>query len=340
VVDIACRSVAANGIRLHIAEAGPSDGPCIILCHGFPESWYSWRHQLRALGEAGYHVVAPDMRGFGRSSHPVEVSAFTQPKLVGDMVGLLAALPHKTAIIAGHDWGAPVAWNAALFRPDLFPAVVGLSVPYYGARTTFTYDHTIPPSESMRREVGPQGFHYQLYFSQIGRAERDIEKDVRGWLGGFFHTLSADAPPGEVKLAELTNTSRLEDGFAWPKARPAWMTDADLDHYVAEFERTGFASALNYYRAADLTWHEMAPWRGAHIKVPAAFIAGDRDVVVLANPDIVQNFPKEVPDLRGNTLIPNCGHWTQQERPEETNRFLIDFLKDVTSDGRTGRKAG
>jgi pimeloyl-ACP methyl ester carboxylesterase len=121
------------------------------------------------LGEAGYYVVASDMRGFGRSSHPVEVSAFTQPKLVGDMVGLLAALPHKTAVIAGHDWGAPVAWNAALFRPDLFPAVVGLSVPNYGARTTFIYDHTIPPCESMRREVGPNGFHYQLYFSQIGR---------------------------------------------------------------------------------------------------------------------------------------------------------------------------
>jgi len=124
----------------------------------------------------------------------------------------------------------------------------------------------------MRREVGTNGFHYQLYFSQIDRAERDIEKDVRGWLGGFFHTLSADALPGEVKLAELANTRRLEDGFAWPKARPAWMTDVDLDHYVVEFERTGFASALNYYRAADLTWHEMAPWRGARIKAATSSI--------------------------------------------------------------------
>jgi pimeloyl-ACP methyl ester carboxylesterase len=184
----------------------------------------------------------------------------------------------------------------------------------------------------MRREVGPDGFHYQLYFSQIGRAEADIEKDVRRWLGGFFHTLSADAPPEEVKLAELKNGDRLEDAFAWPKTRPAWMTDTDLDHYAAEFERTGFASPLNFYRAADLTWHEMAPWRGAHIKVPAAFIAGDHDVVVLANPDIVQNFPKEVPYLRGNQIIPNCGHWTQQERPDETNRFMLDFLKEVTAD--------
>ena len=159
---------------------------------------------------------------------------------------------------------------------------------------------------------------------------------MRRWLGGFFHTLLADAPPEEVKLAELNNSSRLEDGFAWPKSRPAWMTDDDLDHYVEEFERTGFASALNFYRAADLTWHEMAPWRGAHIKVPAAFIAGDRDLVVLANAEIVQNFPKEVPDLRSNVLISNCGH-TQQERPDETNRVLLDFLKDVTANGKTGR---
>ena len=336
-VEITHRNVAVNGARLHIAEAGPKDGPCIILCHGFPESWYSWRHQLKAFGAAGYHAVAPDMRGFGRSSHPTDIAAYTQPKLVGDIVGLLSALPHETAVIAGHDWGAPVAWNAALFRPDLFPAVIGLSVPYYGARTTFTYDHSIPPSQSMRREVGPDGFHYQLYFNQMGRAEADIEKDVRGWLGGFFHTLSGDAPPEEVKLALLKNGDSLHDAFALPKSRPAWMSDAVLDHYAAEFERTGFQAALNYYRAADLTWHEMAAWRGAHIKVPAAFIAGDKDVVVLANPDIVSNFPNEVPDLRGNLLLPGCGHWTQQERPEETNKFMLDFLADVTSDGRTGK---
>ena len=189
----------------------------------------------------------------------------------------------------------------------------------------------------MRQEVGPDGFHYQLYFSQVGRAEADIEKDVRGRLGGFFHTLSADAPPEEVKLAELKDGDRLEDAFAWPKVRPAWMSDADLDFYAAEFERTGFQSALNYYRAADLTWHEMTPWRGAHIKVPAAFIAGNKDVVVLANPEIVENFPNEVPDLRGNLILPGCGHWTQQERPEETSRFMLDFLNDVTSDGKTGR---
>lgn len=332
------RTIHANGIRLHIAEAGPQDGPCIILCHGFPESWYSWRHQLRALGAAGYHVVAPDMRGFGRSSHPTDPRKYTQTRLVGDMVGLLGALPHKTAVIAGHDWGSPVAWNAALMRPDLFPAVISLSVPYYGARTTFTYDHTILPSRSMRREVGPDGFHYQLYFNQVGVAEADIEENLREWLRGFFFTLSGDAPPEEIKLGELRNGDRLDQAFAWPKGgMPAWFTETDLDHYVAEFERTGFAAALNFYRAADHTWEDMAAFRGAHIKVPAAFIAGDHDVVVAANPDLIANFPSEVPDLRINTILPGCGHWTQQERPDEVNALMLQFLADVTADGTTGR---
>ena len=332
--DVTHRLVYANGIRLHLAESGPQDGPCVILCHGFPESWYSWRHQLPALGAAGYHVVAPDLRGFGRSSKPLAPAKYTQPKLVADMVGLLGELPHETATIVGHDWGSPVAWNAALLRPDLFTAVASLSVPYYGARTTFTYDHTIPPSVSMDRETG-EGFHYQLYFNQIGRAEADIERDVRRWLKGFFFSLSGDAPPEEVTLGDLVRGDRLEDAFAWPKGdMPSWMTEADLDVYAAEFERAGFAAALNYYRAADLTWEEMAAFRGAHIKVPACFVAGEADVVIVANPDIYENFPSEVPDLRTNLLLPGCGHWTQQERPDEVNEALLAFLAEV---GRRAR---
>lgn len=328
--DLKHQLVTTNGVRLHYVEAGPTSGRCVILCHGFPESWYSWRHQLRALGDAGYHVIAPDMRGFGRSSHPLPTAAYTQPRLVGDMIGLIASLPHRTAVIAGHDWGAPVAWNAALFRPDLFPAVVGLSVPYYGARTTFTTDHTIPPSQAMRNDVGPDGFHYQLYFNEVGRAEADIEHNIRRWLQGFFYTLSGDAKPEEIHLAELKNGDSLDRAFAWPQEAPSWMTNLDLDYYVTEFEHTGFAAALNYYRAADLTWYAMAPWRGGtKITVPAAFIAGDHDTVVVANPEIMKNFPSEVPQLRANTLLKGCGHWTQQERAADVNEFLLDFLKTV-----------
>jgi pimeloyl-ACP methyl ester carboxylesterase len=328
--NVTHRLVHANGIRLHVAEAGPPDGPCVIMCHGFPESWYSWRHQLDALGDAGYHAVAPDMRGMGRSSRPLDPREYTQSRLVGDMVGLLGQLGHDTAVIAGHDWGAPVAWNAALMRPDLFPAVIALSVPFYGARTTFAYDHTVPPSIAMRRETGA-GFHYQLYFNEVGRCEADLERDVRGWIAGFFFTASGDAPPEEIKLGDLVGGDRLEDAFAWPKKLPAWLTDEDLDMYAADYERTGFASALNYYRAADHTWHEMAPYRGAHITVPACFVAGDRDLVVLMNQAIYDGMPSEVPDLRTNLLLPGCGHWTQQERPDDTNKAMLEFLADVTA---------
>jgi len=334
--EIIHRLIDTNGIRLHVAEAGPKEGPCVIMCHGFPESWYSWRHQLHALGDAGYHAVAPDMRGFGRSSRPLDPAKYTQPKLVGDMVGLLAALPHESAVIAGHDWGAPVAWNAALMRPDLFPAVIGLSVPYYGARTTFAYDHSIPPSQAMRQATG-DGFHYQLYFNEVGRAERDLERDIRRWLAGFFFTASGDAPPEEIKLAQLVRGDRLEDGFAWPKRLPEWLREEDLDFYAGEFERTGFASALNYYRAADATWEEMAPYRGASVTVPACFVAGDRDLVILMNDEIYRGMPKEVPQLRTNLLLPGCGHWTQQERPEETTRAMLEFLETTAVDS-SGRR--
>jgi pimeloyl-ACP methyl ester carboxylesterase len=245
------------------------------------------------------------------------------------MVGLLGELPHDTAVIVGHDWGSPVAWNSALMRPDLFPAVMSLSVPYYGARTTFASDHTIKPSIAMDRETGPEGFHYQLYFNEVGRAEADLERDVRGWLAGFFFTASGDAPPEEVTLGERRRGDALHEAFAWPKELPGWLTDADLDFYAAEFERTGFASALNYYRAADATWEEMAAFRGAHITVPAAFVAGDHDLVIAMNMEIYEHFPSEVPDLRMNTLLPGCGHWTQQERPAEVNAAMLEFLGDV-----------
>lgn len=328
--SVSHRLVQANGIRLHIAEAGPKDGPCVILCHGFPESWYSWRHQLQDLGDAGYHVVAPDMRGMGRSSRPMSPDQYTQPKLVGDMVGLLGQLPHETAVIAGHDWGAPVAWNSALMRPDLFTSVIGLSVPFYGARTTFTYDHTVPPSISMDRETGA-GFHYQLYFNEVGRSEADLERDVRRWLLGFFFSISGDAPPEEVTLGDLVRGDAIEDALTWPKGPIPWFSEEDLDYYAGEYERTGFGSALNYYRAADYTWHEMAAFRGAKITVPACFIAGANDVVILANPDIYANMPNEVPDLRTNLLIPGIGHWTQQEAPKETSQAMLAFLADVTT---------
>ena len=326
--DITHRLIDTNGIRMHIAEAGPDQGPCVIMCHGFPESWYSWRHQLHALADAGYHAIAPDMRGYGRTSRPADPVQYTQLRLVGDMVGLLSQLPHDTAVIAGHDWGAPVAWNASLFRPDLFPAIVALSVPYLARRMAFVDDHTAKPTDAMKKASG-ENFHYQLYFNQVGRAEADLERDVRHWLTGFFYTASGDVPPEAVTIAQLKKADRFEDGFAWPDQLPAWLSAADLDFYTSEFERTGFRGGLSWYRAIDPTWEEMAPYVDAKLTVPACFVAGDRDGVIAANRAIYEAMPAGVPDLRLNTLLPGCGHWTQQERPAEVNDAMLTFPADV-----------
>lgn len=327
--DITHRFVRTNGIKMHIAEAGPADGPCIIMCHGFPESWYSWRHQLHALGDAGYHAIAPDMRGYGTTSRPRRVNAYTQPRHVGDIVGLLNQLPHETAVIAGHDWGAPVAWHCALMRPDLFPAVVALSVPYLGRRTT-SADHEMKPTDIMKKMSG-DNFHYQLHFNNVGVAEAELERDTRHWLAGFFYTASGDAPRDRVTIGQLKKGDLFQDGFAWPDALPDWLSETDLDYYANEFERTGFRGGLSWYRAIDPSWREMAPYAGAKITVPACFVVGDRDGVIAANRKIYEEMPNDVLDLRINQILPGCGHWTQQECPAEVNEAMLAFLRDVTA---------
>ena len=320
------RFVETNGIRMHIAEQGA--GPLAILCHGFPESWYSWRHQIQALAEAGYHVVAPDMRGFGRTSCPHEIEAYTQPTLVGDMVGLLHALGDETAIIVGHDWGAPVAWNAALMRPDLFPAVIALSVPYTPRAAIVVNGRPMPPTEIFKAVAG-ENFLYLLYFQEPGKAERELEADVRRWLRGFFFTASGDMPPEKVRFWGMPRDSRFSDAFEFPEELPAWLTEEDLDYYAGEFERSGFRGGLNWYRNFDRTWEQMAAFTNARIAVPALFIAGDRDGVITGSRAAVDALPQTVPKLQASILLEGCGHWTQQERPEEVNRAILEFLETL-----------
>ncbi len=311
------RFLDAHGTRLHVAEQG--EGPLVVLCHGFPESWYSWRHQLDALATAGFHAVAPDMRGYGRSARPHEVDAYGQLELVGDMVGLVAALGEEQAVIIGHDWGAPVAWNAALLRPDLFRAVGALSVP-------LTPTPPLPPTQLLEALAGDR-FHYILYFQEPGKAERELESDVRGWLEMFFYTASGDVRLEATRLAQLPKTAKFSDGFVEPEKLPAWLSEEDLDYYAGEFERTGFRGGLNWYRNIDRSWLQLRAMRGAQIRVPALFIAGDRDGVVMANPQAVAGLSKTVPTLRRSEMLPGCGHWTQQERPQEVNRILVEFLR-------------
>jgi pimeloyl-ACP methyl ester carboxylesterase len=319
VKELTHRDVETNGIRMHLAEQG--QGPLVLLCHGFPESWYSWRHQLPALAAAGYRAVAPDMRGYGKTDRPEPVEQYTQLHLVGDMVGVLDALGEETAVIVGHDWGASVAWHAALIRPDRFRAVAALSVPYSPRGRT-------PPTRALAAAVGDH-FMYMLYFQTPGVAEAELEADVRASLRRLLYSGSGDASPDEGWRPVLPANSRLLDGTTDPATLPAWLTAADLGFYAGEFARTGFRGGLNWYRNLDRTWELMAPYARAHVTRPALFVAGDRDLVIALMGRAVDRLRDTVPGLRKSVLLPGCGHWTQQERPEEVNAELLAFLREL-----------
>jgi pimeloyl-ACP methyl ester carboxylesterase len=319
--EINHRFIETNGIRMHIAECG--SGPAVVMCHGFPESWYSWRHQLPALAEAGFRAIAPDMRGYGQTSRPEQIDQYTLLHLTGDMVGLLDGLGIDHAAIVGHDWGAPVAWHAALLRPDRFPRVIGLSVPF------------IPRGSSRPTSVMPQNddaLFYQLYFQTPGVAEAELEKDVRQTMRTVLFSASGDAPRRSSGTGLGVGMVPRKGGFLSnlmnPESLPAWLGENDLNYFVTEFTRTGFRGGLNWYRNIDRNWELLAPMSGTRVNVPALYIAGDRDLVV-AFPgmnQLIPNLSRFVPQLRQTIMLANCGHWTQQERPEEVNRAMIEFL--------------
>jgi pimeloyl-ACP methyl ester carboxylesterase len=314
--DIQHRFVESNGIRMHLAEAGT--GPLVVLLHGFPESWYSWRHQLTALADAGFHAVAPDQRGYGQTDRPEAIESYSMFNLVGDIVGLIA---EERAVVVGHDWGAPVAWHTALFRPDRVRGVVGLSVPYRQRPER-------PPLATMRRVLGEN--FYQIYFQEPGVAEADLERDVRATVRVALYGASGENPTVPDMIVG-PNQSFLGNVDV-PDQLPAWITDADVDFYTAEFQRTGFRGGLNWYRNNDRNWELTAPWAGAQVTVPALYVVGDRDVVYHfpgAGPQMVSSLPKFVPNLKQAVVLEGCGHWTQQERAEEVNRLLVEFLASL-----------
>jgi pimeloyl-ACP methyl ester carboxylesterase len=320
--EVMHRVVETNGIRLHLAEQGR--GPLVVLCHGFPESWYSWRHQLQALAAAGFRAVAPDMRGYGQSDRPEEIERYTLLHLVGDMVGVLDALQVEQAVIAGHDWGAPVAWSAALMRPDRFRGVIGLSVPY------------LPRGRARPTSVMPQNadaVFYQLYFQPPGDAEAELERDVGLTLRSLLYSASGDAPRREGGVGP----GMVPRGGGWlarmksPATLPAWLSEADLAVYADEFARTGFRGGLNWYRNLDRNWELTGPFAGACVTVPALYIAGDRDLVVSFRgmDEKIANLRTVVPKLRGTVMLKGCGHWTQQERATDVNAAILEFLKHL-----------
>jgi len=315
------RTVKANGIDLHFAEQG--EGPLVVLCHGFPESWYSWRHQLPALSAAGFHAVAVDMRGYGQSGRPEAIDQYTLLHLVGDMVGLLDALGAEQAVIAGHDWGAPVAWHAALLRPDRFRAVIGLSVPYRPRSPV------VPTSVMPRRD---DAIFYQLYFQTPGVAEAELERDVRQTFVKILGNVPRGARDGATGFVGMVpRDGGFLAGRPTPVALPAWLNETDIDFYVSEFKRTGFRGGLNWYRNIDRNWELLAPFAGAKVTVPALYLAGDRDLVVAFQgmDQVIANLANDVPRLRGKIILSGCGHWTQQERASEVNGAMIDFLRQL-----------
>jgi pimeloyl-ACP methyl ester carboxylesterase len=293
-----------------------------VLVHGWPESWYSWRHQLPALANAGFRVVAPDMRGFGETDAPTAVEDYNIQKLTADVIGLLDALGEKNAVVVGHDWGAAVAWSCLLLYPDRFRGLVAMSVPYRGRSPE-------SPIEIMKKTYG-DNFFYMLYFQEPGVAEKEFDADPRGILSRLY--VSPDSPR---EAPAVTDPKRAAGGMiarlGAPKSAPLWLTQADLDYYVGEFRQAGFVGGINYYRNIDRNWQTTAQLAHARITRPVLFVAGEKDLVLrgASAEQLTATMGKFVGDLRGVTLYPGVGHWVQQERPDEVNKAVIEFLKSL-----------
>ena len=305
-------------------------GPLVLFVHGFPESWYSWRHQLPVVADAGFRAVAIDVRGYGRSSAPFDVEAYGMLQHVSDNLGVVEALAGggAPAIIVGHDWGAPIAANSALLRPDIFAAVAMLSVPYSPPGVRRPTD----AFAEMGNLAGLGEEFYINYFQEPGRAEREIEIDVRSWLLGFYVAASAQGVRSASEKGSIATVARgtmLRDRFPDTGVLPDWLTEDDLEFYAGEFERTGFRGALNRYRNVDRDWQDLQPWRGAPITVPSLFIGGEYDGPTRWGNRAISRFPDTLPGLRGNHILPGCGHWVQQERADEVNRLLVDWLTSL-----------
>jgi pimeloyl-ACP methyl ester carboxylesterase len=318
--EVTHRMVETNGIRLHVVEQG--EGPLVILCHGFPECWYSWRHQLPALAKAGFRAVAPDLRGYGLSDRPEEVEKYTILHDIGDIVGLLDALGAEQAVIAGHDIGAPIAWEAALLRPDRFRAVIALSTPFRPRG----FGTSVPPTTLMPQNEN--AMFYQL-FLQSPEAEAALGRDLRRMFRSQFYALSGDRPPSEGGGFAGGMMPRKGALLPNPASLPAWIKESDIDVYVEAFMRSGLHGPLSWWRNIDRSWELLGPFTGASVTVPALYIAGDRDFVAGVYSQFIGKQSAMVPKLRPTIMLPGCGHWTQQERAPEVSAAMIDFLRSL-----------
>ena len=294
--------VATNGITLSVRVAG--SGPAVVLAHGFPEIGYSWRHQVPALVAAGYRVIVPDMRGYGKSDRPQEVDSYSAANVGKDLIGVLDSLGEQQAVFVGHDWGAGIVWPLALSHPDRVQAIAGLSVP-------FGPPAPVAPTQIMRKRLGDS--FYMIQFQQQGPPEENLARDVRATMTAMMASISS-AVDGRFESAEL----------------PSWLSPRELDVYVQSFERTGFGGGLNYYRNIDRNWEQSVALLGKTADVPAFFLTGSLDPVRSFMPS--DRIGEIFTNYQGTILIEGAGHWVQQERAEEVNDALISFLTSLGND--------
>ena len=317
-METSLRTVETNGITMSYREAG--SGPLVVLLHGFPELGYSYRHQIKALADAGYHAVAPDQRGYGRTDAPADIADYSLLHLAGDIIGLVRALGDERFVVVGHDWGSPVASALGLFRPVVVAGVALLSVPYAPRGD-------VDSLTGLTKLLGPA--NYQQYFQAPGVAEAAFEKDVRASMVSTLVGLSGDS----TEVATLTDGGATGIGRATGDGElPPWLTEADVDFFVGEFSRSGWRGGLNWYRNSVPNWEMMAAWHRAPLLPPSLFVGGDRDPVLNwpGFRDMVDHLRESsMPNLTKAVVLEGCGHWIQQERPREINELLVEFLHAI-----------
>jgi|HubBroStandDraft_1064217.scaffolds.fasta_scaffold89235_2 pimeloyl-ACP methyl ester carboxylesterase len=321
--EITHEQVPTNGIELHVAVTGPKDGTPVVLCHGFPELWYSWRHQLDALGQAGYRAMAPDLRGYGASTLSSEVSDYGSDKLTGDLCGLLDHYGYDKANFVGHDWGAMLVWEMGRLHPERVSSIFNMSVPYSAAPA--------PPTEIFQ-VIFEGKFFYMLYFQPVGPAEAEFEADPRHFLRTMLYAaggegmananaLVVDAPAEGTKFMDILGEA--------PAQLPDWITEDDVDVYADAFNKSGFFGPVSFYRNMDANWGRSNGIEPSVYAYPVGFITGSLDPVNFMMPGAAEAMAGVMPDFRGGTVVEGAGHWVQQEKPDEVNAALLQFLADV-----------
>jgi pimeloyl-ACP methyl ester carboxylesterase len=309
-----------NGVELDVLESGPQDGPLVVLSHGFPELAWSWRHQLQALGEAGWHAVAPDQRGYGRSSKPNAVEAYSSDQLGADLLGIVDQLAGEgsPAVFVGHDWGAFVVWDLAREHPERVRAIVNVSVPFV--------DWPMPPTDIFKAIHG-DNFFYILYFQEVGPPEAEMDPQVDKVLRGILWAASGEGFPDVMPAPRPMVGGGFADSFAGPPTPSAlpWISEAEIAVYIDAYNASGFFGPVSWYRNLDRNYLRVRSSPVAAMTMPTWFIGGTKDLVI-ANDPTAESRNQQVPGYQGMTSIVGAGHWTQQERPEEVNAAILGFL--------------